>query len=169
MYLNRMKKLREYIAATPAGKIKMNRWLEHGKGNEDFDDIMAEFSVNNSVINTKRKDLVDHFKSQGCGTAGCIAGWGAVCFNLIGAKKPFRMNTVSEHLGLNWIEKEYLFYGEWFIQTLNEFDKLPSKKRKSLILKVLDSIIEKGFPDNIQPKSTVYDRPNGKIKNFYGV
>ena len=144
MNVKNMIKLRKELAKLSASKFKMTSYMD------------VDLLPNGKV--PPKKVMID----KSCGTVGCIAGWCQVLLpggpkwkskDLEGMLSRNAFTVASNQLDLSIQEANALFKGFWPLKilseldygNLNDFDRLPAKKRKSIILKVLDYIIANGF------------------------
>jgi hypothetical protein len=75
----------------------------------------------NYELMQRHKHTFKELKSgPGCGTVGCIAGWGAVYFSKTGreyqdntARYRAPLSVTSAHLGLDYDEAHYLYRASW--------------------------------------------------------
>ncbi len=144
MYIDRVERLRKFIADLPPRKLVMNRWVKVDKmpdGSIPSLNIMCEPS---------------------CNTAGCLAGWTVNRFKLwpkmfAADNDPSAQRRAASYFGLSFQESSRLFLMYWPSNVCgfegadgsdyarNAFDKLKAARRKRIMLKVLDYIIKHGF------------------------
>lgn len=144
MYIDRVKRLRAFIADLPPRKLIMKRWAKVDK--------MPDKSVPSLSIMCE----------PSCNTAGCLAGWTSTRFRLwdkVDADKnaAFAQGRAANYLGLSYAESSSLFCMDWPLGVCGlgwadgtdgareKFDKLRAAKRKQVMLQVLDHIIAEGF------------------------
>lgn len=154
--LRNIRKVREFLAGLPAIKLKMVEFATH-KG----------VAVQASVVGKRFNKT--HFRKVGCGTAGCIAGWGAVALGCLDkcivpdtmGGERFDDEVMSAKLGISDMIPGNIFNGLWptvIVRkyalctrgtsssqvNLTAFDELPAKVRKAALLDVLDYMLLTG-------------------------
>ena len=141
MYIDRMKRVRKFIAGLPAHKLKMSNWIE------------LDYMPNGSIPPVKT------MVQASCGTTACIAGWVQVMSGQVTGYNEYSASNDAQHyLGLSNAEADALFLLHWPVflfdkfeldvitkDNLIRFDKLKPDTRKAAILRILDYIIEFGF------------------------
>jgi len=159
--LRNLRKVRAFIAKLRPAKIKMSVFAEH----------------NDRPVEGEGPFNKKHFQAVGCGTAGCMAGWGAVALRCLNQSivcdvlrnERFDSSVMEKKLGLRKINEGNIFSGYWptaIVQkhslvsyptangphvSLNHFDHRPGKVRKAVLLDVLDYLILTGHePERVK-------------------